>query len=77
MALTSVPTEGLKTMLRELHHGRLTCPLTPAGVVCLGLQDHLPAIMSVMRSLDAAALRSVLVAVLAERESQGSLRPGT
>ena len=67
LGLKTVPTDGLKLMLRQLHRGELTCPLTVTGVVCLGLQDHLAAILNVMRDLDHAAIRAVLVAVLAER----------
>lgn len=67
MALTSVPTDGLKTMLRELHHERLQLPLAPAGVTALGLQDHLEAILGTLRGVDAVGTRAVLVAVLAER----------
>jgi hypothetical protein len=55
-------------MLRQLHRNELTCPLTPAGVVCLGLQDDMEAVFSVMRGLDQSGVRAVLVAVLAERK---------
>lgn len=57
-------------MLRQLHQGALPCPLTVSGVVALGLQDHLSAVMNLMRNLDSAGVRAVLVAVLAERQDE-------
>lgn len=70
LGLCEVPTDGLKTMLRQLHQDALPCPLTVSAVVAMGLQDHLTAIMHLMRDLEAPGVRAVLVAVLAERQGQ-------
>lgn len=67
LGLQGVPTSGLKTMLAQLHKGALPFPLTVSAVVAMGLQDHLTAIMHLMRDLPEAGVRAVLVAVLAER----------
>lgn len=70
LGLQDVPTKGLKTMLRQLHKGALPCPLTVSAVVAMGLQDHLTAILHLMRDLDEPGVRAVLVAVLAERQEE-------
>lgn len=72
LGLSDVPTKGLKTMLRQLHQDALPFPLTVSAVVAMGLQDHLAAVMHLMRDLDKAGTRAVLVAVLAERQDGGA-----
>lgn len=72
LGLQDVPTSGLKTMLSQLHKGALPFPLTVSAVVSMGLQDHLTAIMHLMRDLPEASVRAVLVAVLAERRDGAS-----
>ena len=67
VGLADVPTDGLKTLLRQLHRDELDFPLGPAGVACLGLQHHSEDILGHLRGLDKEAVRAVLVAVLAER----------
>ena len=70
--LASVATERLERMFRHLHRQELACPLTPVGLVCIGLQDNLEAVMSVLRGLDRSGVRAVLVAVLAERRAEAA-----
>jgi len=66
-ALTSVPTESLKTALTQVHHGEWRFPLTPVEVARVGLQAHSDALLGHLRGLDGPAVRAVLTAVLAER----------
>jgi hypothetical protein len=66
--LTAVSTTDLKKLLRYIHRQEISCPVTPGELALIGLQDRSEPIMHVMRSLDEAAARVVLVAVLAERE---------
>ncbi|MBW2524636.1 MAG: hypothetical protein JRI23_10695 [Deltaproteobacteria bacterium] len=66
--LTAVPTDDLKSLLRYIHRGEVTCPVTPGELARIGLQDRSEPILHVLRGLDEAAARAVLVAVLAERD---------
>lgn len=66
-ALTTVGAEQLRTLLRGVHRGTLECPLSPAGLAGHGLQDQSGPILGHLRGLDAAGVRAVVVAVLAER----------
>ena len=68
-ALVSVPTDGLKLLLRQVHRGELPCPLDVPGIACQGLQSHSEALMSVLRGLGRDGVWAVLVAVLAERKA--------
>ena len=76
LALISVPTDDLKKALSLLHRGELRCPLTPVELVRNGFQNHLDAMLGHLRTLDAAGVRAVLTAVLAERlyDAQGQRR---
>jgi hypothetical protein len=65
--LTAVSTADLKQLLRHIHRHEIRCPVTPGELARVGLQDRSEPIMNVMRSLDEAAARVVLVAVIAER----------
>lgn len=67
MALTRVPTEQLKQLLRCVYREQIACPITPAQLAPLGFQEDSEWLMGSLRGLDAAATRAVLVAVLAER----------
>jgi hypothetical protein len=66
-ALTTVPTEALKTALTQVHRGEWRYPLTPVEVARVGLQNHADALLGHLRGLDGPAVRAVLTAVLAER----------
>ena len=65
--LTPVPTADLKKALSALHAGDLDCPPTVIGLGRVGLQHVSEELLDSLRGLDAAAVRAVLVAVLAER----------
>lgn len=67
LGLTDVPTTPLKTLLRALHREEIECPLTPVALIAIGLQDHASVLLGHLRGLDRAAVRAVVVAVIAER----------
>lgn len=67
MGLTDVKTDDLKRAFQLLVHGELTCPLSPWELARCGLQHTTEAMLGSLRGLDAAAVRAVLTAVLAER----------
>jgi len=68
LALTDVPTEDLKKLLRHVHRGELPCPILPDTLACVGLQFRGEPILAALRGLDEPAVRSVLICVLAERK---------
>lgn len=72
MALTGVPTDELKQLLRRVHRSEIAIPITPAGLAFVGLQHRAAELMQSLRGLDELGARAVLVAVLAERR-QSSL----
>ena len=66
LGLRGVRTVDLERLLRAVHRGELPCPITPKNLAIAGLlrlQDD----VGHLRGLDEAAVRAVLVAVLAER----------
>jgi hypothetical protein len=65
-ALTLVTDDRLKALLAALHHGKLTVPITPPSLMAEGFHD-LQDKLGFLGGLDASGLRTVLVAVLAER----------
>ena len=67
MGLTEVQTEDLKRAFQLLVRGELNCPLSPWELARCGLQHTTEAMLGTLRGLDAAAVRAVLTAVLAER----------
>ena len=67
LALTAVSTKDLRTLLRAVFKRQIECPLTPAALAAMGLQDTSPPLLSHLRGLDHAGVHAVLVAVLAER----------
>lgn len=74
LALTAVSTENLRTLLRAVFKHQIECPLGPAGLAALGLQDTSPPLLSHLRGLDSSAVHAVLVAVLAERSADEQIR---
>lgn len=72
LGLTEVSTDDLRKLLRALHRGDVTCPLTPVGLTCIGLQDAVGDLLAQMRGLERAAVHAVVVAVIAERERASS-----
>ncbi|MGB1276193.1 MAG: hypothetical protein ACPG77_10625 [Nannocystaceae bacterium] len=67
VGLRQVPTDELKTVLRQLHRGELECPVTPLGFAALGLQHQSERFMGALRGLSDDGVRAVLVSTLAER----------
>lgn len=67
IALTGVPTEELKQLLRLVHRSEIGFPITPANLAFVGLQHRAAELMQSLRGLDEPGARAVLVAVLAER----------
>jgi hypothetical protein len=66
--LSGASTEELKELLRALHRGRLAFPLERTTLLVMGLNglaDH----GDLLVGLDERGVRSVIVAVLAERSA--------
>lgn len=68
--LTDVSTAHLKDLLRHYHRGELDVPVTIVGLTRLGFQNRSDPLLETFRGLDAAGVRAVLTAVLAERVAQ-------
>jgi hypothetical protein len=71
LGLRDVPTAALRLLLVQHHRGELQTPLTVAELARLGLQEQAGELLAQLRGLDAAAVRAVLVCVLAERTDGG------
>lgn len=67
LGLTTTSTEDLRALLRAVFKEQIPCPLTPAGLAAIGLQDASGPLLAHLRGLDARAVHAVLVATLAER----------
>lgn len=65
-ALTHLTETDLKRLLLALHKGQLDCPILPKHLAIAGL-SYLQDRVDWLQGLDKAAVRAVLVAVLAER----------
>ena len=65
--LTSLTTNHLKRLLKYVHEGSLGLPLTAHSIAAAGFQFRHHELMSALRGLDEAAIRAVLVCVIAER----------
>ncbi len=68
LGLTTISTEHLRRLLRAVFKEELECPVTPAGLAAIGLQDVSAPLLSHLRGLDSTAIHAVVVAVIAERE---------
>lgn len=68
--LTAVSSDDLKKLLRHLHRQEISCPVSAGELARVGLQDRAEPLLRVMRGLDEAAVRAVLVVVLAERDER-------
>jgi hypothetical protein len=64
--LSAVRTVDLELLLRKVHREELSCPITQIGLAEAGLL-RLGDDLGHLRGLEVAAIRAVLVAVLAER----------
>jgi hypothetical protein len=69
--LSSLPTREVELLLARLHGGTLRLPLTHPNLLISGL-PHLVDKVTFLSTLEAPALRAVLVAVIAERRAQSS-----
>ena len=67
--LTPVATDALKHLLALVHRDELNVPLDVSEFTRIGLQDAAED-LSLLRGLDKAGVRAVLVAVLAERKAR-------
>ena len=67
--LTNVDSDVLKKLLGLLHRDEPVCPLDITELTRVGLQ-YASDDLEVLRGLDRAGVRAVLVAVLAERKSR-------
>lgn len=65
--LRELKTEELKKLLGHIHREELSCPFTIENLTRVGFQHRHDELMGAMRGLDAAAVRTVLVCVIAER----------
>lgn len=67
-ALTEVATRDLELLLSRLHKRQLVAPVTHQSLLHAGL-PHLVDRVGFLSGLDEAAVRAVLVAVIAERRA--------
>lgn len=72
--LRRVATQDLRTLLRLVHRGALSCPIDRVGLAINGLL-RLGDDLGLLAGLDARATQAVLVGVLAER-LPGTRPPG-
>lgn len=64
--LTSLTDDQLERVLKGLHSGELPCPIDRIGLTAIGLQ-HIGDDIGVLKGVDQAGVRAVLVCVIAER----------
>ena len=70
LGLVDVTDADLEKALRALHKGDFDLPASPIGLARIGLQHCSAPLLATLRDLDAAGVRAVLVAVLAERKAR-------
>lgn len=68
-ALSEVPTRDLELLLARVHRGEVSCPLSHQSLVLGGL-PHLVDRVTYLHGRDAATVKAVLIAVIAERRAQ-------
>jgi len=64
--LTALSVPQLQLLLKAVHREELPCPIDRIGLATVGLL-HLGDDIEVLRGLDRAGVRAVLISVLAER----------
>ena len=64
--LTGVPTAELQRLLRSLHRGHLSVPVTRSGLIAAAFGD-IEAGLDLLIGRDRASAQALLVAVIAER----------
>jgi len=70
--MTSLKTKDLKAILRLVHRGELSCPITQIGLAQAGLL-RLGDDVGHLFGLNEAGVRAVVVAVLAERRHRNKI----
>jgi|GEM_PF-1511398 len=65
--LSEVRTDDLKKLLRLAHRGEPNYPLNAQELARMGLQHCAEPMLAMLRALDDAAVKAVLIAVIAER----------
>ncbi len=65
--LTSINTDDLRKALASVHRGELVCPPTIENFARVGLQHCANDFLEMLRTVDTAGVRAVLVSVIAER----------
>lgn len=68
--LTDVSESDLKKALQMLHQGHLQGPVDAGRLARVGLQHCQGPLLQMLRGLDDAGVRAVLVAVLSERAAR-------
>lgn len=63
-------TEALRILLRALHRAEIQLPLSVQELTRIGLQCNAEPLMTLLRGLDARAVKAVVVAVIAERTAR-------
>ena len=69
--LTPLTNEELKKLLSFVFQGEVACPLEVVDLARAGLQHRYEPILAALRGLDQAAVKAVLICVIAERTSRG------
>ena len=65
--LTELTEDELKKLLRHIYRDELPCPVSADTLACVGFQSRHEWISAALGGLDAAGVKAVLVAVIAER----------
>ena len=65
--LTELTEAELKKLLRHVYREELPCPVSADTLACVGFQSRQEWISAAVGGLDAAGVKAVLVAVIAER----------
>ena len=65
--LTELTEDELKKLLRHIYREELPCPVSADTLACVGFQSRHEWISAALGGLDAAGVKGVLVAVIAER----------
>lgn len=68
--LTEVKTGALVALLRAVHRGDVTCPLSVEDLTRVGLQYCATELLGHLRGLDKRGVSAVVVAVIAERRAR-------
>ena len=69
LGLTSLNTSELTKLLRHVYRDEVEFPLSPQRIACIGFQYKSIELLNVFRGLDKRAVQTILICVLAERQS--------